>query len=68
MHSSTGTSLRYTLSADGLTVHDNVTGLTWQKSPDTNGDGVINSIGQDDLDAGPGAARCPERVPVRRLR
>jgi hypothetical protein len=23
----------YTLSADGLTVHDNVTGLTWQRSP-----------------------------------
>ncbi|MBI5490304.1 MAG: DUF1566 domain-containing protein [Deltaproteobacteria bacterium] len=34
----------YTLSADGLTVHDNVTGLTWQKSPDTSGDGVINAL------------------------
>jgi len=33
----------YTLSADGLTVHDNVTGLTWQRSADTNGDGVLNS-------------------------
>jgi hypothetical protein len=32
----------YTLSGDGLTVHDNVTGLTWMKSPDLNGDGVIN--------------------------
>jgi len=31
----------YKLSADGLTVHDNVTGLTWQRSPDTNGDGSV---------------------------
>jgi len=31
----------YTLSADGLTVSDNVTGLTWQRRPDTNGDGSI---------------------------
>jgi hypothetical protein len=34
----------YTKSSDGLTVKDNVTGLTWQKSPDTNGDGVIDSL------------------------
>ncbi len=34
---------RYTLSGDGLTVFDKNTGLTWQRSPDTNGDGVINS-------------------------
>jgi hypothetical protein len=32
----------YTLSSDGLTVTDNVTGLTWTQSPDLNGDGVIN--------------------------
>jgi hypothetical protein len=32
----------YTLSADGLTVHDKVTGLTWTQSPDLNGDGDID--------------------------
>ena len=31
----------YTPGADGLTVHDNVTGLTWQCSPDTDGDGAL---------------------------
>lgn len=32
----------YTLSAEGLTVSDNVTGLTWTQSPDLNGDGSID--------------------------
>lgn len=38
----TGNQPSYTLSADGLTVHDNVTGLTWTQSPDLNGDGDID--------------------------
>ena len=33
----------YTLSADGLTVPDNVTGLTWTKSADWTGNGVIGT-------------------------
>jgi hypothetical protein len=33
----------YTTSADGLTVLDNVTGLTWVQDPDTDGDGDIDS-------------------------
>ncbi|MCP4036608.1 MAG: DUF1566 domain-containing protein [bacterium] len=32
----------YTMSADGLTVYDNVTGLTWTQSPDLDGDGDID--------------------------
>jgi len=31
----------YTLSADGRTVRDNITGLTWQRSPDIDGDGEL---------------------------
>jgi hypothetical protein len=31
----------YTLSADGLTVRDHVTDLTWQRSPDVDGDGSL---------------------------
>jgi hypothetical protein len=37
-----GNQASYSLSADGLTVYDNVTGLTWMQSPDLNGDGTIN--------------------------
>jgi len=33
----------YMLSADGLTVGDNVTGLTWQRSADTDGNGALTS-------------------------
>jgi hypothetical protein len=32
----------YTLSADGLTVYDNVTGLRWTRSPDLDSDGDID--------------------------
>jgi hypothetical protein len=38
----TGHAPSFTLSGDGLTVYDNNTGLTWQHTTDTNGDGVIN--------------------------
>ncbi len=33
----------YTVSSDSLTVLDNVSGLTWQRAADTNGDGVVSS-------------------------
>ena len=32
----------YKLSTDGLTIQDNNTGLIWQRSPDLNGDGVLD--------------------------
>lgn len=38
----TGNMPSYALSADGLTVLDNITGLTWQHSPDTTKDGILN--------------------------
>ena len=37
-----GVQSSYTLDSDGLTVYDNVTGLTWTQSPDLNGDGFID--------------------------
>jgi hypothetical protein len=33
----------YTLSSDGLTVHDNVTGLTWTQGADWTGDGTVDA-------------------------
>jgi hypothetical protein len=38
-----GNAPSYTLGAGGLVVHDEVTGLTWQRSPDTDGDGDIDA-------------------------
>jgi hypothetical protein len=38
----TGNIPSYTPSANGVTIYDNVTGLTWEHSPETNGDGVLN--------------------------
>jgi hypothetical protein len=39
----TGNAPSYTLSANGVTVYDNVTGLTWERSPDTTGDGSLTA-------------------------
>jgi hypothetical protein len=39
----TGAQPSYTLSGDGKTVYDNNTGLTWQQSPDLDGDGDIDA-------------------------
>ena len=36
-----GNAASYTVSSDGLTVLDNRTGLTWQRTPETNGDGKL---------------------------
>jgi len=33
----------FTVSTDGLTVYEAVSGLTWQRSPDRNGDGTIDA-------------------------
>ncbi len=37
-----GRSSSYTLSSDSVTVYDQVTGLTWERSPETNGDGSLS--------------------------
>ena len=39
-----GTQPSYTKSSDGLTVKDNVTGLTWQNTFATNSDGTVNKM------------------------
>lgn len=38
-----GNAPSYTLSGDGLTVADNITGLVWVRDPDTDGDGNIDA-------------------------
>ena len=50
----------YTLSADGKTVQDNVTGLTWERSPDTNGDGSITAT--DKKTYADAVAQCAARA------
>lgn len=51
----TGNSQSYTVHGDG-TVSDNVTGLMWTQSPDTNGDGKISKA--DKLSSGDAVAYC----------
>ncbi len=53
----TGNQPSYTNNGDG-TVTDNVTGLIWQKSPDTNGDGNITAT--DKLAYSKSAAYCED--------
>jgi hypothetical protein len=40
----------YTLSADGLTIQDNLTGLTWQRAPEVDGDGRLSRLDKLTLD------------------
>jgi hypothetical protein len=46
----------YTLNNLYATVTDNITGLTWERSPDTNGDGFLNKA--DKLTYSAALARC----------
>jgi hypothetical protein len=52
----TGHAPSYTLSANGVLVVDNVTGLTWERSPDTNGDGSLTK--SDKLNYTNAVAHC----------
>ncbi len=54
----------YTLGADGLTVRDNVTGLTWQRGPDTDGDGKITAADKRSL---PEARAIPAKLNAARF-
>ncbi|PRW57120.1 PQQ enzyme repeat [Chlorella sorokiniana] len=48
---------RYTVASQGLTVKDEVTGLEWVRSPDTDGDGELTPA--DKLNYTAAQARCP---------
>jgi len=54
----------YRLGPDGRTVIDDNTGLVWQRSPDTNGDGVVSSSDKLSLSE---ARALPERVNAARF-